>query len=70
MHSRQEDLRRAQSRCTTFIIDADKYPLHDVGCVFQCVSVYFWVATGLSVVLNVVIPVCVCVCVCLNNEKK
>lgn len=60
MQSRLEDLRRARSRCTTFIIDGDKYPLLDVGCVFQCVCVYFWEVTGLSVLLNVVIPVCVC----------
>lgn len=39
MQPRQEDLR--QSHCTTFIIDAVKYPLHDVGCVFVCVCVYF-----------------------------
>lgn len=65
MRPRQEDLRRAQSRCTTFIIDADKYPPHDVECVFQRVCVYFWTVTGLLVLLNAVIPVRVCVCVCL-----
>lgn len=59
----------AQSRCTTFIIDVDKHPLHDVGrrCewVFQCVRVYFWVVTAVGPYKGGY--TCLHVCVCLNN---